>query len=205
MVNKILSRAVKFDMRDGWFNQVLTANQSSYTFPEPVAQANIYINWVIQNDVPVVTNGDGLITGVNLASEQIKEGDKLSIRYTQPVQPIRTPIFLSGALTADHGGVEVGDRITFRAPAAFEFTRVKASLTEAQTSGTILTMDVKVNGASRLSTKLTIDNNEKTSFSANTPAVISSSDIADDDEIIIEVTQVGVGAKGLKVYLQGQS
>lgn len=95
-------------------------------------------------------------------------------------------------------------KITFRMPYAFTLTAVRASLTSAQTSGSIFTVDINESGSSILSTKLTIDNNEKTSTTAATAAVISDSSLADDAEITIDVDQVGNGsATGLKVYLIG--
>jgi len=52
--------------------------------------------------------------------------------------------------------------------------------------------------------KVTIDNTEKTSTTAATPAVISDTSIADDAEITIDIDQIGNGtAKGLKVTLIG--
>lgn len=102
--------------------------------------------------------------------------------------------------------IEVGaGLVTFRSPFAFTLDNVRASVTTAQASGDVLTVDVKVNGASILSTLITIDNTEKTSTTAATAPVISSASIADDAEITIDVTQVGDGsAAGLKVYLIGR-
>jgi hypothetical protein len=95
-------------------------------------------------------------------------------------------------------------KITFRMPYAFTVTAVRASLTTAQTSGSIFTVDINEAGTSILSTKLTIDNTKKTSTTAATAAVISDSSIADDAEITVDIDQVGDGtAKGLKVYLIG--
>lgn len=95
-------------------------------------------------------------------------------------------------------------KATFRMPYAFTLTGVRASLTTAQASGSIFTVDINENGSSILSTKLTIDNTEKTSTTAATPAVISDSALADDAEITIDIDQVGTaGAKGLKVALIG--
>ena len=95
-------------------------------------------------------------------------------------------------------------KVTFRMPFAMSLSAVRASLTTAQASGSILTVDINAGGASILSTKLTIDNTEKTSTTAATAAVISSAALADDAEITIDVDQVGSGsAKGLKVYLIG--
>jgi hypothetical protein len=102
------------------------------------------------------------------------------------------------ALTAGTG------KVTFRMPHGFTLSGVRASLTTAQTSGAVVTVDINTGGASILSTKLTIDNTEKSSTTASVPAVISTSTLADDAEITIDVDQVGgATAKGLKVYLIG--
>jgi len=95
-------------------------------------------------------------------------------------------------------------KITFRMPYAFTLTAVRASLTTAQTSGSIFTVDINEGGTTILSTKLTIDNTEKTSTTAATAAVISDVNLADDAEITIDIDQVGDGtAKGLKITLIG--
>jgi hypothetical protein len=95
-------------------------------------------------------------------------------------------------------------KITYRMPYAFTVTSVKATLTAAQTSGSIFTVDINESGTSILSTKLTIDNTEKTSKTAATAAVISDSSLADDAEITVDIDQIGDGtAKGLKVYIYG--
>jgi hypothetical protein len=92
----------------------------------------------------------------------------------------------------------------FRSPTAFTLTQVRASLLTAQTSGNIFTVDINKSGTSILSTKLTIDNNETTSVTAATPAVISDSAITDDVLITIDVDQIGNGtAIGLIVTLIG--
>lgn len=95
-------------------------------------------------------------------------------------------------------------KVTFRMPYAFTLTAVRASLTAAQTAGSIFTVDINEGGTTILSTKLTIDNSEKTSTTAATPAVISDASLADDAEITVDIDQVGTPlAKGLKVYLIG--
>ena len=96
-------------------------------------------------------------------------------------------------------------KITFRMPYAFTLTDVRASLTTAGgTSGTT-TIDINEGGVSVLSTKLTIDNTEKTSTTAATAVVISDSALADDSEITIDIDAITGGATeaGLKVYLIG--
>lgn len=92
----------------------------------------------------------------------------------------------------------------FRMPHAMTLTAVRASLKTAQYSGSLVTIDINENGSSILSTKLTIDNNEKTSVTALTPAVISDSSLADDAEMIFDVDVVGDGsAIGGVVWLIG--
>lgn len=96
-------------------------------------------------------------------------------------------------------------KMTFRMPYAFTVSAVRASLTTAQTSGSLLTIDINESGTTILSTKLTIDNTEKTSTTAATPPVISDTALADDAEITIDIDQVGDGtAKGLKITLIGK-
>lgn len=93
---------------------------------------------------------------------------------------------------------------TFRMPYAFTVTEVRASLTTAQTSGSIFTVDINEGGTSILSTKLTIDNTEKTSTTAATAAVISDASLANDAEMSVDIDQIGDGtAKGLKITLIG--
>lgn len=93
-------------------------------------------------------------------------------------------------------------KAVLRAPRAMTVTGVRASLATAQGSGSIFTVDINEAGSSILSTKLTIDNGEKTSTTAATPAVISDAAIADDAEITVDIDQVGDGtAKGLVVTI----
>jgi len=90
----------------------------------------------------------------------------------------------------------------FRATTAFTLTEVRASVLTAPT-GSAITVDINKNGTTMLSTKLTIDATEKTSTTAATPAVISVSSVADDDEITIDVNGVGstIAGAGLIVTL----
>jgi hypothetical protein len=94
------------------------------------------------------------------------------------------------------------DVITFRMPADFTLTEIFCSLTTASSSG-LVTVDVNKGGVSILSTKITIDASEKTSLTAATPPVISTSDFSQDDEITVDIDGAGTGAKGLKLYMVG--
>lgn len=95
-------------------------------------------------------------------------------------------------------------KVTFRMPHAMSLTAVRASLTTAQASGSIFTVDINQSGTSVLGTKLTIDNTEKTSVTAATAATITTSALTDDAEITIDIDQIGNGtATGLKITLIG--
>lgn len=129
----------------------------------------------------------------------VSNGSGADPSYKAPLQSII--IACSDEITALTAGVA---KVTFRMPYAFKVTAVRASLTTAQTSGSIFTVDVNESGASIISTKLTIDNTEKTSTTAVTAPVISDVDLADDAEITVDIDQIGDGtAKGLKVMLIG--
>lgn len=94
------------------------------------------------------------------------------------------------------------NKVTFRMPYAFTLEKVRASLTTASSNG-IPTIDILENGVSILSTKLTIDQGEKTSVTAAVPVVLSDISLADDAEITFNIDVAGLGATGLKVVLIG--
>lgn len=109
------------------------------------------------------------------------------------------------ALSDEITPLTTGVKLTDRMPYAFYVTSVRISLTTAQTTSVFVTVDVKKNGVSILSTLVSVDNNEKTSVTAAYPVVISTPDFADDDEVQFSVTQVGTAtvAAGLKCKLIG--
>jgi hypothetical protein len=118
---------------------------------------------------------------------------------------VGTPFEMEVACSDESTALTAGtSKITFRMPRAVTLTEVRASLVTAQTSGSIFTVDVNEAGTSVISTKLTIDNTEKTSTTAATPAVISDASLADDAEMTVDIDQIGDGtAKGLKIVLIG--
>lgn len=93
----------------------------------------------------------------------------------------------SSTITATAG------KVTFRMPFAMTVTSVRASLKTGQTSGNIFTVDIHESGTTILSTKITIDNTEKTSTTAATAPVVSDTSLADDAEITVDVDQIGDG------------
>lgn len=133
------------------------------------------------NNQVLKTNGSGVLSWVSI--------------------PCEVQLACSDETTALTAGTA---KVTFRMPYAMTVTAVRASLTTAQTSGNIFTVDINENGTTILSTKLTIDNTEKTSTTAATAPVISDSSLADDAEITIDIDQIGDGtAKGLKITIIG--
>jgi hypothetical protein len=115
------------------------------------------------------------------------------------------PVVIQAAASDETTALTTGSaKVTFRMPYAMTLTAVRASLSTAQASGTIFTVDVNQGGSSIISTKITIDNTEKTSTTAAAPPVISTSALTDDAEITIDIDQIGNGtAAGLKVTLIG--
>lgn len=95
-------------------------------------------------------------------------------------------------------------KITFRLPACVIYD-VRASLQTASSSGTP-TFDINDDGSTILSTKLTIDANEKTSTTAAAAYAFQSGGatqtIDDDSEMTIDIDTAGTGAKGWAVYLK---
>jgi hypothetical protein len=146
-------------------------------------------------DLMVISEVSGMsyvtkrVTGANLKT------------FAQSGLPTEVQVAASDETTALTTGTA---KVTFRMPYAMTVTAVRASLSTAQASGSIFTVDINEGGTTILSTKLTIDNNEKTSTTAATPAVVSDTALADDAEITIDIDQIGDGtAKGLKVTIIG--
>lgn len=141
------------------------------------------------NSVTIEVDGLGRIVGL----------------YSSPIVPASVPAALVVAASDESTDLTTGTaKVTFRMPYSMNLTEVRASLQTAQGSGSTFTVDINANGGSILSTKITIDNGEKTSVTATTPPAISTSFLADDDEITVDIDQVGTaGAKGLKIALIG--
>jgi hypothetical protein len=138
--------------------------------------------------------GGGIYTSRSVTGANIKT-------FAQSSLPTEIQVAASDETTALTTGTA---KVTFRMPYAMTVTAVRASLSTAQASGSIFTVDINEGGTSILSTKLTIDNTEKTSTTAATPAVVSDTALADDAEITIDIDQIGDGtAKGLKVTIIG--
>lgn len=83
----------------------------------------------------------------------------------------------------------------------FRLQSVAGSLAIAGSTPTLV--DINVNGATILSTKLRFDAGEKTTRTASIPYVLTETDFEVDDEFVFDVDTAGAGSAGLKVYLIG--
>lgn len=114
-------------------------------------------------------------------------------------------IALSDLTTALIAAVNVG---YFRVYAPFRVLTLYASLLTVSSSG-LVTLDINVNGATVLATKLSIDANEKDNTTAVTPYIWIGSpaptfrDFAVGDEVKIDLDAAGTGAMGLILYMVG--
>lgn len=160
---------------------------------------------------PMTTAGDLIVGGASGSPSRLAGGTNGKVLQMVAGAPAWADAGVQSIIIAcsdETTGLTTGvGKVTFRMPYAFTLTGVRASLTTAQAtngSGGIFTVDINEGGSTILSTKLTIDNTEKTSTTAATAAVISDTSLADDAEITIDIDQVGDGtAKGLKVMLIG--
>jgi hypothetical protein len=141
------------------------------------------------------------INPLTLANNDVLTYESSSSLWKNKRLPVEIQLAASDETTALTTGTA---KVTFRIPHAMTLTGVRASLTTAQASGSIFTVDINQSGSSVLGTKLTIDNTEKTSVTAATPATITTSALTDDSEITIDIDQIGNGtATGLKITLIG--
>jgi len=151
-----------------------------------------------------MTAGDGLSGGGTIASTR-----------TFAVDPTALVQALCYDITDETTEITTGDaKKTFRMPYVFYLEDIKASLTTApsftsssssssSSDAEKFTIDIRKNGVSIFTTKLTIDAGETTSATAFIPAVIGTSTLADDDEIKVDVDNALINATGLKISLIG--
>lgn len=112
-------------------------------------------------------------------------------------------------------GVALGDettalttgtsKVAFHWPIDADILDVWIGLRTAQASGaTLPTFDVNVAGSSVLSTKITIDNTEKTSLTAATPRVISDTTWDKGQEVTVDIDAIQSGsvAAGAKLFVE---
>jgi hypothetical protein len=185
-----------------------TGALGTVTYTLPAASGNVVIDSATQNLTNKTLNKVTVTAPATSATITIADGKTFTVsqnttldRQSSTGIPVEFAIACSDMTTAITAAT---NKAYFRAPYAFTVTEVRASLFTAQSAGSIFTVDINESGTSILSTKLTIDNTEKTSQTAATPPVISDSSIADDAEISVDVDQIGTsGAAGLVIWIKG--
>ncbi len=116
------------------------------------------------------------------------------------------PVTYAIALSDETTALTTGTKATFRLGFGMQVTSAFASVTTAPTAATII-LDVKKNGTTIFSTKPSIDATEKSTATAATPSVLTTSPTAliADDEVTVIIDQVGatVAGAGAKLTLIG--
>lgn len=162
---------------------------------------------VIAKVLTAYSKGAGTVADTDSILEAIQKLDAnddakapiASPTFTGTVKGISIPFTF--AISDETTAITTGTaKLTWRAPYACTVDDVRASLTTASTSG-LPTFDINEGGTTILSTKITIDANEKTSTTAATAPVISDSALADDAEITFDIDVAGTGAAGAKITM----
>ena len=170
-----------------------------YVVNSNITQGSIFVKIEIGYQLDELDNVS--INPLTLANKDVLTYESATQLWKNTKQPVEIQLAASDETTALTTGTS---KMTFRMPHGMTLTSVRASLTTAQASGSIFTVDINQSGSSVLGTKLTIDNTEKTSTTAATAATIVTSALIDDSEITIDIDQIGDGtAKGLKLTLIG--
>lgn len=112
------------------------------------------------------------------------------------------PCDLSFAISDETTQITTGtNKVTIYAPYAFTLTETQASL--SQSGSAISTFNIKKNGSTIYTTKMTIDANEFSTGTAATPPVITGTSISKYDKLTVDIDTTGTGAAGAKIYLIG--
>lgn len=94
--------------------------------------------------------------------------------------------------------ITFADQLLFYTPTETKISDIAASLVNFQVSGSIFTIDIKVNAVSILATPLTIANGDIFTY---TPASLLLTTIPAQSSVTVSVTQIGSGeASGLIIY-----
>ena len=162
---------------------------------------NVDLNLAGKGSGRVKIGGNNVLTTADEGAGNGLDADTLD---GQQGSVYRTESFIVAASDETSNLTTGTGKVTFRMPYVFTLTDVRANVNKAP-AGSVITVDINKNGATILSTKLTIDATEKTSKTAAVAAVISDTALADDAEITIDIDTVGstTSGKGLKVALIG--
>ena len=110
----------------------------------------------------------------------------------------------AGDETTQQTADTTNSKLKFRIPHAITLEEVRASLSTAP-AGADFTIDIQQNGTTIFGTSLSIDDGETTSTTATVQSILAVTDLPDDAELSVFVTQVGTttAGAGLKITLIG--
>lgn len=153
--------------------------------------------------VRVGTGFDLYITSdPTLGTITAKKVNDTDISGKAPLSGVGLPYDYPFAMGDEATALTTGQKISFHFPRAITITGIKADLSTVSSSGAV-TVDVKKNGTTIFSTKITIDASEVDNSTAAVAAVLSVTTIAANDVITGHVDGAGTGSKGLKVCIMG--
>lgn len=142
-------------------------------------------------------------SGVDLQLNTISGANGISVSSNanvitiSNVQTNTTTIAISDTTSAITAGT---DKQYWNAPYAFTIKSVKATLGTYSSSG-LVTVNIKKNGTTIFSTRLTVDAAEYDSTTAATPYVLSTTSISSNDRLTFDIDDAGTGAKNLQITI----
>ena len=150
------------------------------------------------------------LTNTTFGDDNFGAGDHIAVAdasTSNNPRRVKFPVELGMAVSDETTDLTTGTaKLTFRMPHAMTLTEVRANVNTAPT-GSYIQVDINASASasSIFSTVLTIDMSEKTSKTADVPAVLSTTALADDAEFTVDIDIVGSSAagKGLKIWLKG--
>lgn len=155
------------------------------------------------------TENAALNLGTNTYVLQADSTEATGLKWSDP-ENLKHAVALEVAASDELTALDVADdKVTFRMPFAMTLNAgiagVRASLTTAGTTSGVTTIDIEQGGVSILSTLLTIDYNETTSYTAATPVVVGTVALTDNSVMTVNVDGLSGGAteSGLKIQLIG--
>ena len=155
------------------------------------------------------TANAALNVGTDTFVLQSDSGETTGLKWSDP-ENLKHAVFMQVAASDETTALTVGDdKVTFRIPEAITLNAgiegVRASLTTAGTTSGVTTIDIEQDGVSILSTLLTIDSTETSSYTAATPVVIGTTALTKNSVMTVNVDGLSGGATeaGLKIQLIG--
>ena len=140
---------------------------------------------------------------------QADSGESTGLKWSDP-ENLKHAVAMQIAASDETTALTVADdKVTFRMPYNMTLNAgiagVRASLTTAGTTSGVTTIDIEQGGVSILSTLLTIDYGELTSYTAATAVVVGTVALTDNSVMTVNVDGLSGGATeaGLKIQLIG--